>query len=473
MGVAGQEDGAVMSKPNVLILMCDQMQAKRMGFVDGIAYTPNLDALAEKGVHFTNAISVHGQCVPSRSAFVTGKSPHEINVMANFGFHGHCGTLTPRTHTFVHEFKNAGYTTAHFGKSHLGAPLRTLGFQVGECIDGKFPEGREPVERIRAREESLAAGGDGYSASGKDKSTHYKALEEGLAWLNEYKPDNGPLLFMFDTNLPHPPFYWEAEWQERFKPEEMVLPKSYYEETFDGKPEFLKKHAMGGPHKLANEKQLRTELAQYYTLIAALDKACGQIIEAFKKKGIWENTIVLFFADHGDMMGAHGFRRKGTMPYEELYNIPCIMKLPAGMERKRKVIDDVIVSTALPGALLELAGIKPSLQFDGSDVAKALQRTAPTGNECAFFEHYAAWWGVHPFYGIRTATMKYVRYYGEDKFEELYDLTRDPDELRNVAGDAAYRERCEKLSFMADEWWHSTGGRPAEYYESEAFKNNY
>ena len=91
---------------------------------------------------------------------------------------------------------------------------------------------------------------------------------------------------------------------------------------FDGP--FLKEHATGGPHELKDEEQLREEMAQYYTLIAATDKACGQIIDVFKEKGMWDNTIVLFFTDHGDMMGGHRLRRKGTMPYEELYNIPAL-----------------------------------------------------------------------------------------------------------------------------------------------------
>lgn len=96
------------SRPNVLILMCDQMQARRMGFVDGIAHTPNLDALAAEGVHFRNAITVHGQCVPSRCAFMTGQPPHVCNVMINYGFFGHCGHLTRRNRTFVQEFQERG-----------------------------------------------------------------------------------------------------------------------------------------------------------------------------------------------------------------------------------------------------------------------------------------------------------------------------------------------------------------------------
>lgn len=461
-----------MSRPNVLILMCDQMQASRMGFVDGIAHTPNLDALAAEGVHFPNAITIHGQCVPSRCAFMTGMSPHECNVMINYPFHGHCGHLTTKNRTFAQEFQDAGYTTAHFGKSHIGFPLRLMGFDAGECLDGRFPEGKEPIERIRAREENLKNGGDGHQDSSEKESIHYRALREGLPWLEDWDPENGPLLYMFDTNLPHPPLYWEEEWKDLFKPEEMVLPKSFYEETFEGKPPFLKKHAESGPHKLKSEEVLRDEMAKYYTLIAAMDKACGQIIDIFKAKGMWENTVVLFFTDHGDMMGGHGMARKGTIPYEEIYNIPCIMKLPGGTERTRTTVEDVIVSTDLPGALLDLAGIETKGAFAGSDVTQALQREAPTGNERAFFEHYGAWWGINPFYGVRTATMKYVRYYGEENFEELYDLANDPHELHNVVHNPAYATQYKELSGMADGWWRDTGGKDLRFYESNEFKDN-
>jgi len=448
------------------------MQAKRMGFVDGIAHTPNLDALAAEGVYFPNAITAQGQCVPSRCAFMTGMSPHECNVMVNYPFHGHCGHLTIRNRTFIQEFQENGYTTAHFGKSHLGFPLRLLGFDVGECIDGRFPEGKEPIERIRAREEGLKNGGDGHADSSGNKSIHYKALDEGIPWLETYDPDEGPLLYMFDTNLPHPPFYYEKEWENRFRPEDMILPTSYYEETWEGKPPFLKEHCASGPHALTSEQQLREEMARYYTMIAETDRACGQIIDIFKRKGMWDNTIVLFFTDHGDMMGGHRLRRKGTMPYEELYNIPCIMKLPKGMGAKRQVVDDLIISTDLGGALLELAGLDAPGAFAGSDVVRALQRESAPEDEHVFFEHYAAWYGIHPFYGVRTKTMKYVRWYGKEQFEELYDLATDPHELHNVVKDAAYRDAYTKLCGMADNWWKETGGRDLAYYESDAFKAN-
>ena len=87
-------------------------------------------------------------------------------------------------------------------------------------------------------------------------------------------------------------------------------------------------------------------------------------------------------------------------------------------------------------------------------------------------EHYAAWYGIHPFYGVRNATMKYVRWYGNENFEEMYDLENDPDELTNVVSDPNYSLQYAELSKMADDWWQSTGGRDLAYYESEEFKDN-
>jgi arylsulfatase len=252
----------------------------------------------------------------------------------------------------------------------------------------------------------------------------------------------------------------------------MILPESYYKETFKGKPAFFKEHVDGGPHKLQDEEKLRIEMAQYYTMISAVDKACGQIIDIYKEKGLWDNTIVLFFTDHGDMMGAHRIRRKGTMPYEELYNIPCIMKLPKGVDSKRKVIEEPIISTDLGGALLDLAGIETPKPFNQNKISSAFQKDAPSGDEYVFFEHYAAWWGRHPFYGIRTSNLKYVRYYGEDNTEEMYDLENDPNELNNIVNDEQYSQIKLDLSQKADDWWNSTNGKNVEYYESEEFKNN-
>ena len=99
----------------------------------------------------------------------------------------------------------------------------------------------------------------------------------------------------------------------------MQLPRSFYEETFDGKPPYQKAHAEDGRHGATDEVAAKHELADYYSMIAMMDEHFTGIVAEFERLGLWNNTLVLFTSDHGDMTGAHRTRLKGTLPYDELY----------------------------------------------------------------------------------------------------------------------------------------------------------
>ncbi len=444
-------------RPNILVLMCDQMQHQRMGFVDNIAHTPTLDRIAEEGVHFTNAYTCHGQCVPARAAFQTGLYPHECGVMVIYGFHQHQARLTAKYRTIGHLFKDAGYQTAYFGKTHFGVPLADLGYD----IDG----------------DSYAMGDDeakekGWEYVPKPLRSDYRACEDTVEFLQGYAPGADPLFMTFSTNLPHPPFFTEPNWADRFPPSKLELAPSFYRETFENKPPFQQQHASDDNHSAHDEASQRAELAQYYTMIAEMDAHFGRIVAEYERLGIWDDTVVLFLADHGDMMGAHKMRLKGTLPYEELYHIPCMLKLPKGVEPMHSTVDDLVSSVQAPGTLLRAAGIDIPTQFHNGHFYDTLFRDTPPPEEHVFFEHYAAYWGIHPFYAIRTPQIKYARYYGEDTCEEMYDLIADPHELNNIAADPTYTGQRTKLAQRADAWWQNTNGRDLAYYESNAFKAN-
>lgn len=443
--------------PNVLVLMCDQMQHQRMGFVDGIAHTPTLDRLAQAGTHFTNAYTCHGQCVPARAAFQTGLYPHECGVMVIYGFHDHQARLTPKYQTIGHLFKDAGYQTAYFGKTHFGVPLADLGYD----IDGDS----YAMDDGEAKEK-------GWQYVPKSLRSDYRACDDAVQFLQDYTPGADPLFMTFSTNLPHPPFFSEPAWADRFAPDDLELAPSFYRETFANKPPFQQQHATDSTHGAHDEAGQRAELAQYYTMIAEMDAHFGRIVAEYERLGIWDDTVVLFLADHGDMMGAHKMRLKGTLPYEELYHIPCMLKLPKNTALKRHTVDDLISSVQAPGTLLRAAGIDLPAQFHNGDFYDAPFRDAPPADEHLFFEHYAAYWGIHPFYALRTPRFKYARYYGDDDCEEMYDLTADPHELTNIAANPAYAEQRTELANRADTWWQNTGGRDLAYYESDAFKAN-
>lgn len=438
-------------QPNILILYCDQMQHNRMGFVDGIAHTPNLDRLAAEGIHFTHAITQQGQCVPSRAVLLTGQSAHECGVMINYGFYGHRNMLTTMHNTLPKVLKEVGYETAWFGKGHLGSPLKELGFDYGLYS-----------EHLDLTSDKLRRFYDEDCVS----------IDETLKFLRSRKKPDNPLFLTVSTNAPHPPFRCMDDYIDWFPESEMKLEDSYYEENFTDKPEFQRKRSEWALETGMTEAEFKKSQAYYYSMIAQNDELLGLIIDEFKRQGKWDNTIVLFTSDHGEMLGAHRIINKGTFPYDELYRIPCILKPATGTEYSRRVIDDLISSQAYAGTLLKLAGLDVPKSFTGGNFAAALERDCHPENEYVFFEHYASHWGRHPFYGIRTRTSKYVRYYGEDNTEELYDLGNDPLELNNKAFDPAWAEMKNSLKKKADQWWRNTRGKGAGYYETPDFIAN-
>ena len=445
------------SHPNVLVLMCDQMQHHRMSFLDPVAHTPFLNELAAESVHFSNAYTCHGQCVPARAAFQTGLFPHECGIMAIYGFHGHGARLTAKYKTLGHCFGEAGYETAYFGKTHFGVPLDELGYEIG--VEHRPIDDGE-AERLGTRHVP------------KPLRPDYMACDQTVEFLRTYQPGDRPLFLTFSTNLPHPPFFTEPRWAERFCAPALDLPHSYYAETFADKPPFQEEHALDGHHGARDELAQRHELAQYYTMIAEMDSHFGRIRAEYERLGLWDDTVVLFIADHGDMMGAHRMRLKGTLPYDELYRIPCMLKLPRGTGVARTAVDDLVSSVQAPATLLRAAGLDVPAQFHNGHFYDALFRTGAPDDEHIFFEHYAAYWGIHPFYAVRDRRFKYIRYYGDDACEEMYDLQEDPHELRNIAVDAQHAAQRTALAERADTWWQQTNGRDLAYYESDYFKAN-
>ncbi|KPL02212.1 MAG: hypothetical protein AMK75_03060 [Planctomycetes bacterium SM23_65] len=195
-------------------------------------------------------------------------------------------------------------------------------------------------------------------------------------------------------------------------------------------------------------------------------------MEQFRQLGLWDNTIVMFTADHGDMMNAHRMRLKGTLPYNELYRIPLVMKLPAGMTPACRTIDDLVSNERFAATLLRTGGVTVPETFRNGDFHDVLFRREHRENEKVFFEHYGAYWGLHPFRGVVNRKFKYIRYYGEDDTQEMYDLENDPAELHNIAADPSYDGVRRELAGEVNRWWYATGGRDAVYYESDAFKHN-
>ncbi len=489
-----QMGAAAGRRPHVVLFICDQLQYQRQGRVDPQAHTPHLDRFAQENVFFTHFHACNGQCVPSRAAMQTGLYPHEAGVMIIYGFHGHTAHLTGEHLTVGHVFRDAGYTTALFGKTHFGAPMAELGYQHG--WEGPPGGGGEEGPRPRG-----AAGGTGGGTRLHNSETDRAIVDRALAFLGAHDPAQ-PLFLTVSIHEPHPPFEVVEAYAELFDEEEMRLPRSFYEDDLAGKPRFQREHAQDGRHGYldtgaAQAARARSELRRYYTMIAHVDQLFGEVRSALESKGMWDGAAVAFTADHGDMMAAHRMRLKGTVPYEEIFRIPFVLKLPAGASPPvRREVDDLTANVAQPGTLVEAAGRPVPLEMRGGSLVPLVYRPERPDEETLFYEHYGAYWGLHPFRVVRVrdaerGEWKLARYYGPDELlnarqapldggraaqpethwdAELYDLTNDPDELHNLANDPALAEWRAELERRVDEWWQRTGGRDFDYYESDEFK---
>jgi arylsulfatase len=439
MSGSQQAHAGAPRRPHVVLLICDQMQQQRVGKGATDSWTPNLDQLAAEGLSFSRSYCSNAQCTPSRASLQTGLYPHESGVMVIYGFGGHTGHLGPRHTTIAQTFKAAGYTTALFGKSHFGFPIEELGYDTG-------------IER---------GGGDSLAAVDR------QITEDAIDFLAKH-PAEKPLFLVVSWHQPHPPFEAVEPYHSEIDPQDLPLPDSFRADTLEGKPAFQRdrRRQSGGGY---DEKLLRREMAKYASMIRAVDHEVGRVTAALEENGMGSNSVTAFTSDHGDMMGAHGLRLKGPLPYEELFRIPLILKapkLPGG-----RVIDALNVNVQLPGTLMDLAGVSRPDAWPHQEALPGVAEGDEPGPEYVFMEHYGAYWGWHPFRMVVSKTHKFVRYYGPDEGqEELYDLVQDPHECANLALDPGYAGMREHLRRLVDEWWNTTGGRDWAYYESDEFK---
>lgn len=424
--------------PNVLQIVTDQQQARAIGAVDPSFSTPNLDRLAESGTLFSNAYCTHAQCTPSRSSMVTGQYPHQTGCYTLPYWGGY--PLDPDTNPSVARvMDDAGYDVTWAGKWHLGSDMEEHGFDP-------LPESPDEF----SKEERENRGHDDTNATLR-----------GLQYLDQYDDDD-PFFMTVSWRLPHPRWYVEEEFADDFDRDEMPIPESFYDDHSD-KPEYVQERAEVCD---LTEDEIREIRFSYRTMVARIDALVGDLLDKLEEEGLRDETAIVFHSDHGDMQGAHGIDKKGSIPYEEIYRIPIIVDIP-GVEGEREVVDDLVTNAAVPGTIIDSAGLDVPDEFEGGSLLPNIHRDERPEEEQIFFEHKYAHWGEFPFRGVRTQRWKYVEHLHSDE-EELYDLQNDPNELNNLAVDPddEHVAIMDDLRDDIEQWWEETDGDLEDWVNS-------
>lgn len=424
-------------RPNIVLAIADDWSFPHAGvYGDRTVTTPNVDRVAREGARFTHAFVASPSCTPSRAALLTGQAVHRLEEGGNLH-----GSLPKSYPVYPDLLEGAGYVVGHTGKGW--GPGR---FEAGG-------RARNPAGPL------------------------FNSFDE----LMERRVKGRPFCFWFGSRDPHRPYEPGTGAQSGMKPEAVQVSRS-----------------------LPDTAHVRHDLLDYYFEVQRFDRDLGHIIETLERAGELDDTILIVTSDNG-----MPFPRAKANVYDAGARVPLAVRWP-GVAARGAVIDSFVSLTDIAPTVLESAGLKPLDVMTGRSLLPLLRRESQPGRDRVFIErerHANVRRGnlSYPVRAIRTRDYLYIRNFRPDRWpagdpelyvavgpfgdidggptksllldrrneraiasyfqlatakrpaEELYDLTRDPDQLENVAGQAAHRDAQRRLRTELDAWLRETG----------------
>jgi arylsulfatase A-like enzyme len=447
----------MMKQPNILFIMCDQMRHDAVG-CNGNPHvqTPNLNRLAASGVNFTNSFTPDPICVPARACLTTGCYPHKCT-----GTKKNSGEIKEGFPLLGDELNKRGYETYAIGKLHYnpyggpGEPRTTHGLKTTELMEsgrilGKF----DPKNKLIGLEDyhdylhTVGWGGytrghglgnnDVYAAPSPIPEEHYVdtwVANRAIDYMREHmgsQPEK-PFFMWASFPKPHSAFDPPHPYNRMYDPREMPAPVGEMSVLQDRELDELVARHFDYMWDLLSPQAMKVIKAYYYGLITHQDKQIGKLLDFLEQNGLREDTIVVYTADHGEMLGDFGLYFK-TNFYNGSVRVPLMISYPRRIAAGQ-VTDALAGLQDLLPTMLSLAGAPLEQKVDGIDLTPVL--TGNSGGQAqGVRDYYVAQTGDDPgqMYMVASKEWKYI-YTQLGGVEELYAQTGDLTELRNVATD--------------------------------------
>jgi arylsulfatase A-like enzyme len=423
------------ARPNLLYILIDQLSGLALPGEDRIARMPNVAALARSGVRFSHAYTAAMTCGPSRASLDTGLYTQTHGVGGGF-------RLSPDTDSLPRALERHGYVSSHPNGYNLEAEraehekwLAALGYDA-------------PLSSINGAE-SLARYLDlplkwkcGRAGVAPEHGFDLYCADRAIRFLETNQ--TRPFACFLQLRGPHDPYMVPRPFDTLVDPAGLALPP-YRAGEFAGKPKRQRESFETQGASKMSDAQIRQILAVYYGMCAYSDAAVGRVLNRLDELGLTGNTVVALVADHGDCMGRHRMMSKDYGFYEPAMRIPMIFRVPG--RRGGSVHNDPVSGIDVYPTLCDLLRLPQPKGAVGRSLA---DRWDGGGDpERAIFASQGVP-GKNRAVMLRTRRFKYARY--DDGGSELYDLTRDPDELENRVEDPGYATQAGELREQVAQW---------------------
>ncbi|MGE3998939.1 MAG: sulfatase [Planctomycetaceae bacterium] len=443
-GCAGQR--RPNPKPNVLFLICDDLNCNLGCYGHPIVRSPHIDRLAARGVRFESAFCQYPLCGPSRASLMTGLAPDQTLVRKNgVAIRDH----VPNVQTLAQMFRHHGYQATRIGKIfHYGVPsqIGTSGVDDPDSWDDTInPRGRDKDDEPLIFSVKRGEYG-GYvswlAADGVDaEQTDGIAATAAARLIKEYTQQDRQFFLAVGLYRPHTPYIAPQRYFAMYPPDANtvpVIPEGYLETL----PQPARKSLTRKPeHYRMAEGLARHAMQAYYASITFADAQVGRVLDALDDSGAADNTIVVFTSDHGYHPGEHGHWLKTTL-FEDAARVPLIFAGP-GVPAVGESTLSIAELVDLYPTLAELCGLTAPPGLAGVSLAPTLKDVSVAPRTSALTQLQ------DNNYTIRTVDSRYTEW-GENGGEgvEFYDRTSDPAEMVNLAADPRHAETIARLSLL-------------------------
>jgi arylsulfatase A-like enzyme len=458
--------GAAASRPNIIYIMTDDHASHAMScYGSRINKTPHLDRIARQGMRFDNCFCTNGICAPCRAVVLTGKHSHVNGLIDNaVSFDG-------SQQTFPKLLREVGYQTAIIGKWHLKSD--PTGFDYWNILPGQGVYYNPVLIEMGQKKKH-----EGYCTDiitdlclnwlrKRDAAKPFCLMYHHKAPHRSWEPGPKHLTMYSDVTIPEPDDLFD-DYSGRgraAKEQDMMVAKTLNATDLKLKPpagltpEQRKLwDAAYGPENEAFEKanlqskdlvrwKYQRYMKDYLRCVASVDDNVGRLLDYLDDAKLADNTIVLYTSDQGFYLGDHGWFDKRFM-YEESLRMPFLVRYPAEIQAG-SVNKDLVQNLDFAPTFLDYAGVAKPADVQGESIRPLLRGQTPADWRQSIYYHYYEYPAVHSVkrhYGVRTQRHKLIHFYYDIDEWELYDLEKDPGEMRNVYADPAYAGVVKELT---------------------------